>query len=673
MKLSLLRFVVLMIGTVFLAACGGGTGDSTSSGSGTGSGASPALDLSLLNSLGAATTTISESQSGTLRALLLDASGVPVPSQVVSFTLSDATVAVLDPVSGTALTNASGIASISLKAGAAAGAATATATAVVGSDTATDSASFSSSLANIALGSGSGLGFSNGVLTASVVPPTELSAGGTMTITATVVNQSSSNALFTTPVEVVFTSGCAAASTAQVDGSVTTVNGVATATYRASGCVGSDTVTATVAGGLSATVDILIAAATAGSIEFTSATPSDIAIKGTSTAGRPESSIVKFVIRDIGGNPVANKRVDFSLNNTLGGLALSPAFASSNSLGEVQTTVQSGTVQTTVRVAAEHDLGGSTISTVSDNLVVSVGLPDSDSISLSLSSHNPEAGNFDGEEVDVIVHLADHFNAAVEGTAVTFVSENGGAMAPTNCVTDDTGSCSVKWISGGTRPTTATGGGVKNGMISILAYTDGEESFSDTNGNGFFDVAELATVDQLSEAFLDEDEDGRHDLAEPYFDVDGDAQYSDHLTAPSGRLFNGVICSAAAKSAGHCAQLIHVRSSQVLVASTSAVNISIFPSQINLAGGQVSVVASVADLNGNSPAGGSTVTFSTSAGALSGQTSFTVPDQTGFWNTPSVTLKQSGTDASGFLTVSVVSPKGLASSNQASVINAAAP
>ncbi|MFT6914087.1 MAG: hypothetical protein ACJAWL_000375 [Motiliproteus sp.] len=667
MRVSLLRIWMLLFAAMLLTACGGGTGDGGSTGGGAGSGAavskSPSLSLTLLDSLGSATTAISESQSGTLSALVLSAAGVPVTEKVVNFTLSNAAIGVLDPSSGSALTNTSGVASITLKAGSSAGAATATATAVVDSDSVTGNKSFSTNLANIALGSGSGGNFVNRALTASIEPPTELSAGGTMSITATVVDQSDGNSLFTSPVEVSFSSGCVADSTALIDATVSTVNGVATATYRADGCEGADTITATAAGGSSATVGLLVAAASAGSIEFDSSTPSNIAIKGTGRTDRPESSVVKFVIKDVNGKPAASKLISFSLNNTLGGLSLSPASATSNSLGEVQTTVHSGTVQATVRVIAEHDLGGSTISTVSDNLVVSVGLPDSDSISLSLSSHNPESGNRDGVEVDATVHLADHFNVVVEGTTVTFISENGGAMAPSSCVTGSKGSCSVKWISGGTRP--------GNGKVSILAFMDGEESFSDLNGSGYFDDSERGTVDQLPEAYLDEDEDGQFDASEPYFDIDGDAQYS---TADS--LFNGALCTAAAETNfGHCVRLVHVRASQTLVAATSTTLISISPaSPIDLANGSQSVSAMVTDQNGNSPAGGSTVAFSTTAGVLSGQTSFTVPDHdTGPYSTLSVTLTQGGSNATGSLTVTVTTPNERASSKQSSVINAAAP
>ena len=195
------------------------------------------------------------------------------------------------------------------------------------------------------------------------------------------------------------------------------------------------------------------------------------------------------------------------------------------------------------------------------------------------------------------------------------------------------------------------------------------------NGNGFFDAAELGTVDQLPEAYLDENEDGSFDATEPFFDIDGDGQYSD-LAAPSAFLFNGALCTAAAKLSLHCGQLVHVRASQTLVASTSSALISILSvGPLDLAGGSQAVSARVTDLNGNSPAGGSIVAFSASAGTLSGQTSFTVPDQTGPYSTPSVTLTQTaaGTAATGFLTVSVTAPSGLTTSSQATVVNAAAP
>ena len=51
MKLSLLRFVVLMISTILLTACGGGTGDSTSNASGEASTIGPSTTVGVAGSI----------------------------------------------------------------------------------------------------------------------------------------------------------------------------------------------------------------------------------------------------------------------------------------------------------------------------------------------------------------------------------------------------------------------------------------------------------------------------------------------------------------------------------------------------------------------------------------------------------------------------------------------
>ena len=71
-----------------------------------------------------------------------------------------------------------------------------------------------------------------------------LQAGGSASLTVTFVD--SNNVLVGDSITVTFTSACAAGGLANiVEASITTVTGGATATYSATGCSGSDTITAT--------------------------------------------------------------------------------------------------------------------------------------------------------------------------------------------------------------------------------------------------------------------------------------------------------------------------------------------------------------------------------------------------------------------------------------------
>ncbi|EKU84218.1 Ig-like domain-containing protein [Massilia timonae] len=123
-----------------LSACGGGGGNpgtpSGSGGSGTGSTpvtpAAPTVGVSLVNATGSASTSLSGATPLTVRALVLDANKQPVPNALVTFTTAD-DLAVFAPGAGTALTDASGTASITMRVAslAAGGAGTVTASVTV--------------------------------------------------------------------------------------------------------------------------------------------------------------------------------------------------------------------------------------------------------------------------------------------------------------------------------------------------------------------------------------------------------------------------------------------------------------------------------------------------------------------------------------------------------------
>ena len=63
----------------------------------------------------------------------------------------------------------------------------------------------------------------------------------------------------------------------------------------------------------------------------------------------------------------------------------------------------------------------------------------------------------------------------------------------------------------------------RDGLVTIVAYMDGEEAFTDVNGNGKHDSTE-PFID-APEPFLDEDDDDTKDPAEPYKDVNGNGKW----------------------------------------------------------------------------------------------------------------------------------------------------
>lgn len=390
------------------------------------------------------------------------------------------------------------------------------------------------------LGTGTGTGFSNGVLGIS---PAAISASGSAAITVNIVD--GTGTLLTTTNTVTFTSTCEQLLKASFSASsVVTSNGTANTTYTTAGCTSSDTITASATIGgtaITATGTLTIAQASAGSIQFTSASNSLIALRGTgSTSGLSESASIIFTVLDSQGTPVSGEDVTFSLNSSVGGITLVSSTSTSNNNGEVVATVNSGTVATSVRVTAVVD-SNTALTTTSQAIAIATGPPDQDSMSLSAETLNPRAWNLDGASVSITARVADRFNNRIQdGTAISFFTELGSIGS--SCTTVN-GACSVDWISQSPRTNPNVAGNA--GRSTILAIVVGEESFNDANSNGVFDDGDSFT--DLGEAFRDDNEsntdgylsDG-YDLANNEFFIDFN---SNGIRDAANTLYNGAGCA----------------------------------------------------------------------------------------------------------------------------------
>lgn len=461
-------------------------------------------------------------------------------------------------------------------------------------------------------------------LSTSLSSGEELSPGGTAIVTVTLVD-SSGDTYTEEPATVSFTSECANSGLAEIDESVTTVNGTGTVTYAAGGCVGDDTIvaSATIGSAVTGNITITVAEASVGSVAFVSSEPETIALAGT---GGTENSKVTFEVLDENGDPSSGKTVNFSLTTDIGGLSLTHDSAVSGQNGEVYVVVEAGTVATSVRVSAT--VNGTSITTVSDNLVVSTGLPDQNSFSISVDIQNPEAWDYDGVESIVTIRAADHFNNPVpDGTAVYFTTE-GGSIEP-SCTTVD-GACEVTWTSQEPRPDAS------DAFVTILAIAIGEESFTDNNGNGVYDYTDTLDTD-LPEAFRDDDNDDTYDFGEFFFDYDTDGVFD----SADGK-YNGVLCSDSGASAGLCTDdLVHVRADIQLTISTSFADVIFYDLDFNVLTeidmrddpdtcddpDKVFFYVFVSDLNGNSMPTGTTITVSSSLGSFGGDTDVTITNE----------------------------------------------
>ena len=545
--------------------------------------AQPTLVLALSNANGP-TSAITPLQPGTLTAVLLDATGKAVPTTVVSFVTTDKSGGFL-PASGSALSDATGKVSIGLVAGTQSGAYTVTASASVGTQTVTS------------LPAGYAVTIPAITLSAPVLAPATLAYGGTASLTVTAQNGS---AIFTPALAVTFSSPCVTAGKATINSPVTTVNGVASTSYTDLGCATTDVITASAAVygytiNSSATLTVQpmppVQPAAVGQLNFVSALPQNIALKGTGGAGRQESSTVTFRALDRNGNPVVGQVVNFALNTTAGGLSLTPSSATTGTGGLVTTTVQSGTVNTPVRVTASIPSG---ISTISDQLIVSTGVPDQNSFTLSASILNVEGGDYNGclapnstygPGATITARLGDHFhNPVPDGTAVSFTASGGTIDA--SCLTGlvsttltngsvitqagTPGECTVRYCSGNPRPA--------NDRVTVLAYALGEESFTDTNGNNLYDAGEPFTdlgepfrndraITNANANFIDDAWSSGNAVRAPgeqYIDSNGNGVWD----ATGDGVYNGVLRAASSVNTT-AANTIHVRQALVMVLAKS--------------------------------------------------------------------------------------------------------
>lgn len=505
-----------------------------------------------------------------------------------------------------------------------------------------------------ALGTGSGDSFTTGALTIS---STTLSAGGTANVSANIVDAGNGNALVKKKYRVSFGSTCADRDPARAEFSKKTLDvssGNVSVTYKAKGCSGTDVVTFKLyeASGTDgaqgevlalATGNIKVAPPEVGTIDFVELTNPAMSMQKIANKVLPSSTSVSFAVRDKNANPIEGKTVEFELSNTAGGIELATSSAITNEAGVATVIVTPGTTHATTRVKATTTAndGNTKIFTSSLPISITSGLPDQESFDISADVFNPGAYDINNVEVKVTVNAGDHFNNPVpNGTVINFTAESG--LIDPFCETDK-GVCQVTWKSSGTRPGNHVSGlGRVNeeedgqtikGMTTILAYTEGESSFSDKNSNGLFDDGESFTA--FGEVFRDDNKDGTYNAeSEDHFDIKNAGTRD---AAPTK--YQGSLCSDAAKDAGHCAELMHVRDSLRIVQSVAGTSptIKVFQRSngaeitgdidVSDTGGNLYVV--LQDPNGNIPPKGTTVSFAAEGYKVFGN-SGDVSNSTGF-------------------------------------------
>jgi len=458
-------------------------------------------------SLTANPSSLSVSAMSTVTARVVDSSGNPVvDGTLVSFTLDNPTKGSLSPSSAFTINGV--VATVTFTASSTASG-TVKITAIAGT--------ISNSVELTIVGTGGGTATANIALAAN---PSTLTTRGTSTIQATATTSTGANVPDGTVINFTLSSSIMGTITSQA----TTSAGIASATFTAATTPGTVIITAT-SGSVSKTVTVSINAPVTGSIEFASATPQVIGLKGS---GQTEVSEVKFLLKDASGNPVLDGvNVSFTMNGPGGGKLpanggeyigdsdSTPTTATASTVnGYATVMLHSGNVAGPVTIIATVTGSSPVISSSSAVISIGGGVLSATHFSLAVSPFNLAGFNVYNLKATIWAYLADRFGNynVLTGTSVSFYTEAG--AIDRSAVTDSTGLTSVTFRTQAPMPAdvaplaweTALQGylnstyGIsttahpRDGWVTVLATVQGEEAFNDENANGLFDSSYNTTA-----------------------------------------------------------------------------------------------------------------------------------------------------------------------------------
>ena len=468
-----------------------------------------------------------------------------------------------------------------------------------------------------------------------VANPSSLTVLGTSSITATVLDSTDANVPDGTAVT--FTLNDSSLGT--VTPRTTTYHGTVTATFTAANKPGTAIIIGA-SGSITDAVNITIAAAATGSIEFVSATPQVIGIQGS---GQTETSTVKFLVKDINGNPVVDGTpVNFTMRGPSGGrlpaeggeyvgeIDSTPTDASASTVnGYANVILHSGRVAGPVLITA--NVTGTAMSSSSTPISIGGGIPSETHFTIATDTFNLPGLAFANRQANISVYLADRFGNynVLTGTSLSFYAEAGAIDRSGR--TGSNGSTSVVYRTQDPNPADvaplpwetdlledvfedyeiSTTRHPRDGWATIMVSAKGEEAFSDANGNGIYDTGENFT-NTPQEAFIDKNNngvwnDGSTDPFEEYVDDNGNGSY------------NG------ANDKWDSNKTIFKDIRLLITGGPSYFELNPGTFAIPNAGYQTfTLLVSDSNLNPLSP--GSTVAISTDKGKISGMTAYTFPN-----------------------------------------------
>ncbi|RME29595.1 MAG: hypothetical protein D6806_01115 [Deltaproteobacteria bacterium] len=318
-----------------------------------------------------------------------------------------------------------------------------------------------------------------------------------------------------------------------------------------------------------------------GNLLWISTDPDKLGIEGS---GRDESAEVVFQVLDTNDNPISGVLVNFE-HSLAPGVTLSPTSATSGADGLVKTTLSSGPTPATVTVTAKAQMGAVSKEAPSPPIVIVGAKPSATNMTLACSVLNFGAfldSNWSilaGAQVECTVFLVDRFGnpvgfahnvlfateaGSVVGTAVSSEKTEDMGQATTIFTTTSKIPWDVEPIADEPRVFSSFGAicspgddspcrdaGIpqtfankctaantcshsynpRDGLVTIIAATSGEEGFVDNN----FDNVYTPGVDEpinISDPFVDADDNGMFSPpqtgrpGEPYIDANNDGVFT---------------------------------------------------------------------------------------------------------------------------------------------------
>ncbi|HKD40538.1 MAG TPA: Ig-like domain-containing protein [Myxococcaceae bacterium] len=336
-------------------------------------------------------------------------------------------------------------------------------------------------------------------------------------------------------------------------------DGKATAQFHETGTAGTATIVATHAPSNSiASINLPIVNIQAITWVSTKCNGVDCTIMGIRGSGFNEQATVTFKVVDSSNNPALGVRVTFSLTNPPTGMSVTPSGVT-DANGLVSANLSVGPVIGALTVKATVIPGQ--IETQSPNIGVRGAKPSNQGFVIDCDRHNLAAFATPTPPLELTtnckVTLVDRFNNPVgTGTSVDFLSEAGTIPSTVSTVaytpgqpnpaegtatiifstrgqyqliadTDPLAANPSQWPNPRfAEPSISSGGLIRNprdGLVTLIAFTRGEEYFDDNNQNGAWDPGERF-IDQ-GEPFVDANDNGVWDPGETYFDANHNGMY----------------------------------------------------------------------------------------------------------------------------------------------------